>query len=110
MAYDAFTKFSEASSLVANLDKNSAQMAGAIDEEKTCIRSSLKMAKGSFPFKYLGAPLTTRKLSYSDCKPFVDKTVDRVRSWFAKHLSYAGRIQLVKSVCLASNYIGVKFL
>ena len=56
------------------------------------------MATGTFPFKYLGVPLTTRKLSFTDCKPLIEKTVARIRSWSAKYLSYAGRIQLIKSV------------
>lgn len=56
------------------------------------------MPLGSFPFRYLGAPLSYKKLSYVDCKVLVDKILARVRTWTVKHLSYAGRLVLVKSV------------
>ncbi|XP_056698045.1 uncharacterized protein [Spinacia oleracea] len=74
--FDAFTKFSLASGLEANLHKS----------------------EGSFPFRYLGVPLTTRKLSFTYCKHLIDRTVARIKSWTSKFLSYAGRLQLVKSV------------
>ncbi|XP_056688387.1 uncharacterized protein [Spinacia oleracea] len=96
--FKAFTMFSSASSLAANLDKSNVYMGGVSDDDEISIRSGLGMLKGSFPFRYLGVPLTTRKLKYSDCRPLVDKTVARVRSWSSKLLSYVGRLQLVKTV------------
>lgn len=60
--------------------------------------TSLQMQLGSFPFRYLGVPLSPRKLAYADCKALVDKILARMKSWTVKHLSYAGRLVLVKSV------------
>lgn len=57
--FDAFSKFLEASGLAANLDKSSVYMAGVTNDEEQIIRVGLGMVKGSFPFKYLGVPLTT---------------------------------------------------
>ncbi|XP_019267399.1 PREDICTED: uncharacterized protein LOC109244718 [Nicotiana attenuata] len=49
-------------------------------------------------FKYLGAPLSTRKLTMIQWKPLIEKIVARTTSWTAKKLSYAGRSQLISSV------------
>ncbi|XP_056691739.1 uncharacterized protein [Spinacia oleracea] len=96
--FQAFTKFSKASGLEANLHKSDVYVAGVSDSAASQIVDTLGIAKGSFPFKYLGVPLTTRKLSYTDCKPLIEKTVARIKSWATKFLSYAGRLQLVRSV------------
>ena len=53
---------------------------------------------GSLPVKYLGVPLITTRLSYSACKPLVDSITARISSWTAKFLTFAGRLQLIKSV------------
>ncbi|XP_074277740.1 uncharacterized protein LOC141601363 [Silene latifolia] len=53
---------------------------------------------GQFPFRYLGVPISSKRLSVADCNRVVDKIVARIRGWGAKHLSYAGRLVLVKAV------------
>ncbi|KAH0682653.1 hypothetical protein KY289_020405 [Solanum tuberosum] len=52
---------------------------------------------GEFPFKYLGVPLSTKKLTIMQWSPLVNKIIARISSWTAKKLSYAGRMQLVQS-------------
>lgn len=47
---------------------------------------------------YLGVPLSTNKLSIVQWKPLIDEIVAKISSWTTKKLSYAGRIQLVRSV------------
>lgn len=56
------------------------------------------LAQGSFPVRYLGVPLTTKKLRKQDYQPLLDKIHSRFTSWTVKHLSFAGRLQLLKSV------------
>ena len=53
------------------------------------------------PFKYLGVPLSTKKLSIIQWYPLIDKIMARIKSWTAKKRSYAGRTQLIKSVLFA---------
>jgi hypothetical protein len=53
------------------------------------------------PFKYLGVPLSSRKLTVHQCRPLIDKIVAKIRHWTAKLLSYAGRLQLIRSVLFA---------
>ncbi|XP_021865115.2 uncharacterized protein [Spinacia oleracea] len=96
--FAAFTKFSLASGLEANLHKSEVYLAGVPNHIACITVNSIGVPQGSFPFRYLGVPLTTRKLSFTDCKPLIDRTVARIKSWTSKFLSYAGRLQLVKSV------------
>ncbi|KAE8658505.1 hypothetical protein F3Y22_tig00116971pilonHSYRG00674 [Hibiscus syriacus] len=60
--------------------------------EDTGIRSSC------LPVCYLGISLVIRKLRISDCQPLVDKIEGRLQTWVARHLSYAGRIQLIQAL------------
>lgn len=47
--FNAFSKFSEASSWAANLDKSIIYMAVVTENEEQVIRTGLGMIKGSFP-------------------------------------------------------------
>ncbi|XP_019264619.1 PREDICTED: uncharacterized protein LOC109242218 [Nicotiana attenuata] len=53
---------------------------------------------GSIPFKYLGVPLSARKLNIHQCLPLIEKITERVRCWSSRMLSYSGRVQLIKLV------------
>lgn len=46
----------------------------------------------------LGIPLATKKLKLIEWQPLITKITRRISSWTTKKLSYAGRVQLVKSV------------
>nr|XP_010314353.1 uncharacterized protein LOC104645042 [Solanum lycopersicum] len=50
------------------------------------------------PFKYLGVPLSTKKMSVMQWYPLIEKIMARITSWTARKLSYAGRTQLVQTV------------
>lgn len=56
---------------------------------------------GELPFRYLGVPISTKKLSSVDCEILVEKMVKRVRTWSTRNISFAGRRQLVNSVLLS---------
>ncbi|XP_020263301.1 uncharacterized protein LOC109839283 [Asparagus officinalis] len=62
--------------------------------------------------KYLGLPLTAKRLSYTDCSSLIGKIYNQFQTWQQnKCLTYAGRLELIKSVILGiqtywlSNYI-----
>ena len=80
---NAFQNFSKASGLEVN---NAMQIA-----------NSIQMPIGTFPFRYLGVPLATKKLTYSQCKP-IDRITARAQGWMTHCLSYAGRLQLIKVI------------
>jgi hypothetical protein len=72
---------------------------------KDSIGKVTSIAEGSLPFRYLGKPLTSKKLSIHHYMPLVDRIVERIRNWSSKLLSHAGRLQLIASVTFAvANY------
>ncbi|XP_021747410.1 uncharacterized protein LOC110713262 [Chenopodium quinoa] len=93
-----FDKFSKASGLSAILDENEVFFGGGSEDEQQILRDALGVSQGNLPFRYLGVPLSSKKLTINQCRPLVEKVTARITSWTARHLSYAGRIQLVKGV------------
>ncbi|XP_057247465.1 uncharacterized protein LOC104883536 [Beta vulgaris subsp. vulgaris] len=81
LLFNAFSKFSPASGLMAKLEKSNLYTAGVSEEEKIRLYLIVQIPMGSFHFKYLGVPLRTRKLFYQECKPLIENIVARVRAW-----------------------------
>lgn len=54
--------------------------------------------RGRLPFKYLGGPILSKKLSNTDCQVLVDKLTTRIRSWGSRNLSSARRVQMINGV------------
>lgn len=69
LLYAAFTQFSQASSLKENLDKSNIYITGVDMVQKDMIQQVVSMPHRVFLFKYLGVPLSTRKLFYYECNP-----------------------------------------
>ncbi|XP_074315706.1 uncharacterized protein LOC141651914 [Silene latifolia] len=90
--------FSEASGLCMNKNKSDVYLNGVNDSLATNLVRLAGFQLGQFPFRYLGVPISYKRLSVADCSRVVDKIVARIRGWGAKHLSYAGRLVLVKAV------------
>ncbi|XP_020253929.1 uncharacterized protein LOC109830994 [Asparagus officinalis] len=96
----------------ANTSKCSVYFGGIDESLKNHICSYLGFSEGSLPMKYLGLPLNAKRLSYLDCSTLIDKISNKFQSWqHQRQLSYAGRLQLIKSTILGiqtywiSNYI-----
>ncbi|KAJ0008203.1 hypothetical protein Pint_30736 [Pistacia integerrima] len=53
---------------------------------------------GQLPVRYLGVPLISTRLRHSDCRPLLERILSRIRLWTSASLTYAGRLQLIKSV------------
>lgn len=49
-----------------------------------------------FPCRYLGIPLSVRRLTKAQEQPLVDKVADRLPTWMSGLLSRAGRLLLTK--------------
>ena len=93
-----FSNFSTVSGLQANLDKSCIYFCGLSVQDQEAIQELLPIPKGQLPFRYLGVPLSSRKLSFHNCKPLLEKVQPRVSNWSHKLLSYAGRLQLIRAV------------
>lgn len=56
------------------------------------------MACGNLPFRHLGVPMNSRKLSLASCELLLHQIKTRLSSWTTKTLSFSGRLVLIKTV------------
>nr|XP_009602091.1 uncharacterized protein LOC104097252 [Nicotiana tomentosiformis] len=84
--------------LQANKEKSSIYFGGVTQGVQDQILQLLGFPKGELPFKYLGIPLATKKISLLKWQPLISKMVSRISTWTAKKLLYARRSQLIQTV------------
>lgn len=98
---NTFQHFFEMPGLQVNMDKISLYIVGVSNMINCQMINDLHVKQGELPFKYLGVPFSTRKLSAHQCLPMVEKMIDSVKCWSSKFLSYSGRLKHIKIVLLA---------
>ncbi|OIT26379.1 hypothetical protein A4A49_56174, partial [Nicotiana attenuata] len=86
--HQCFNQFSDASVLKANLGKRSVYFGGVRRDNIERIQHELGFSTGELPFRYLGVPLPTKKLSLLQWQSLIEKIVAKISSWTAKKLSY----------------------
>ena len=80
------------------MQKSSFFASGLTEEEVSTIQASTGMPRGSLPMLYLGVLLCTKKLNLENCELLLQQIKQRLSSWSAKALSFAGRLLLIKTV------------
>lgn len=95
---EIFTEFACASGLKISLEKSTIYMAGVTDAAKQSILEQFPFDTGTLPVRYLGLPLLTKMMTVNDYTPLLEKIRNRISSWTARYLSFAGRLQLISSV------------
>ncbi|GAB2276995.1 hypothetical protein Dimus_039218 [Dionaea muscipula] len=93
--------FGEISGLEANMGKSSIYFGGVELGRQQDLAALLGFEIGKGVFKYLGVPLSAKKLQIKFYKPLIEKITARISSWTTRMLSYAGRLQLIKSILLS---------
>ncbi|XP_056698010.1 uncharacterized protein [Spinacia oleracea] len=88
---EGFKIFSDTTGLQANPSKSSVYCCGIEEHTKLNIGTINGFTFGTLPFRYLGVPISTRKLQAGECDLLVDKMVSRIKIWSSRHLSFAGR-------------------
>ncbi|GKA35240.1 reverse transcriptase domain, reverse transcriptase zinc-binding domain protein [Tanacetum coccineum] len=101
---DSLEEFKNVSGLTPSLPKSTAYFCNVLNYVKLDILSILPFEEGKLPIKYLGVPLVFSRLIFRDCTELVEKVRERIRDWKNKFLSFAGRVQLIRSV-LASMHV-----
>nr|GEU47494.1 hypothetical protein [Tanacetum cinerariifolium] len=94
----AIEEFGGMSGLLPNYNKSTIIFGCMKENDKQYILRNVPFKVEKLPVKYLGVPLTSKRLSVSNCKSLLDKIKNRVMNWKNKCLSYAGRLQLIASV------------
>lgn len=93
--------FANVSGLEASPEKTAIYFGNVKEEDQTRILQLTRFKKGTFPFRYLGVPITSKKLTRADCDVLIDKIMHRIMCWSSRHLSYAARTTLVNVVLLS---------
>ena len=95
---DILSLFGEASGLKTNVQKSSAFPIRCQEEDIQVIHDNLPCEVSEFPCRYLGLPLSLKKLMKAQFQPIIDRLADQLPGWKADLLNRAGRAVLVQSV------------
>ena len=93
----AMDSFSKISGLAINHDKSYVFLSGVDPDLRIAITNQLSFKPGTLPVKYLGVPLISTRLTYQNYVALIDRITSRIKVWTSASLTYAGRLQLVKS-------------
>ncbi|AAC24057.1 Contains similarity to reverse transcriptase-like protein gb/2244803 from A. thaliana chromosome 4 contig gb/Z97336 [Arabidopsis thaliana] len=93
-----FNDFALWSGLRISMEKSTLFLAGTSATAHQTITSTYPFSVGTLPVRYLGLPLVNKRLSAADYLPLLEKIRQRIGSWTARFLSFAGRLNLISSV------------
>ena len=94
---EILNNFSSLSGLEINHNKSQVFVSGVVVALRTDIINCLAFRLGSLPVKYLGVPLISSRLTHQHCLPLIERIISRIKLWTSTSLTYAGRLQLIKS-------------
>ena len=98
MILQVLEEFKAFSGLSVSVEKSCFFSSGLTEPEIETIVSTSGIPAGSFPIRYLGLPLNTRKLSLANCEPLLQQIKSKINSWTSKYVSFAGRQVLISTV------------
>ncbi|GJX90624.1 hypothetical protein Tco_0343950 [Tanacetum coccineum] len=95
---ESLDEFKRVSGLVPSIPKSTVFFCNVGNTMKNEILGIMPFLEGNLPAMYLGVPLISSRLLNRDCKILVEKAKNRIGDWKNKSLSFAGRLQLCKSI------------
>ncbi|KAL0287140.1 UNVERIFIED_CONTAM: hypothetical protein Sradi_7131400 [Sesamum radiatum] len=95
---EVLTEFAAMSGLHINPLKSQIILSRSVQSQRQQLIDIMGFQEGTLPLKYLGVPLVASRLSIADCQPLIQKVEGRLAGWNTLNLSFAGRLQLLKSV------------
>ncbi|KAK3119980.1 hypothetical protein QOZ80_9AG0678970 [Eleusine coracana subsp. coracana] len=107
---DLLQLFGDASGLKTNVQKSSAYPIQCRQEDIEVIQSSLPCAVSEFPCKYLGLPLSLKKLTKNQVRQIIDRIADLLPGWKSELMNKAGRavhVQFVMTVTLIYSLMAI---
>ena len=93
--------FGDASGLKTNVQKSSVMPIQCSEDDMAVIQSLLPCEIMNFPCKYLGLPLSLKKLTKEQFQPIIDRITDQLPGWKADLMTRAGRVVQVQFVLTA---------
>ncbi|KAL2237640.1 UNVERIFIED_CONTAM: hypothetical protein Sindi_0955700 [Sesamum indicum] len=94
-------RFAEWSGLRLNVQKSHLIISRSAQGLREEMLEVLGFQEGVLPMRYLGLPLFSSRLTVADCNPLLLKIDKHIAGWEGMALSYAGRVQIIKSVLLS---------
>jgi len=101
MAEDLLQLFGSTTGLKTNIQKSSVLPIHCSEEDMTIVQAHLPCEVQEFPCKYLGLPLSLRKLTQVQLQQLIDKIADQLPGWKADLMNRAGRAIQVQHVLTA---------
>ena len=95
---EVFNTFARCSGLKISMEKSTVYLAGLARSSSQEIVEKFPFEVGNLPVRYLGLPLLTKKLTSTDYLPLLEHIKKKIGSWSSRFLSYAGRLNLIRSV------------
>ncbi|XP_062075373.1 uncharacterized protein LOC133779427 [Humulus lupulus] len=93
--------FSTTSGLFPNEAKSAIYCSGMRESEIERVIAASGFSRSSLPFRYLGIPICSKRISKVECGIILDKMVARIRQWSSRNLSYSARAILINSVLMS---------
>jgi hypothetical protein len=93
--------FGDATGLYTNLDKCVATLITCSQEEVQLTHNALSCAVGAFPCRYLGVPLSTRRLRRSEEQFLIDAVAARIPLWKDHLMNAASQVALTQATLSA---------
>lgn len=90
--------FSYWSGLFPNKNKSEVFFSGGDSSIRNRIFWAFGFQEGKLPVRYLGVPIISSRLSKADCTTLTERITARIQSWEHCFLSFAGRMQLIRSM------------
>lgn len=91
-------QFKDWSGLDTNEAKSEIFYGGFTATEAASLCALSGYRRGEFPTRYLGLPLSPKRISAATLQPFIDRITSKLHSWTVKLLSFAGKVTLISSV------------
>lgn len=95
--FTVLSQFEKFSGLEVNMSKTSMFSSGLSAQTQLNILNRFRLRSIQLPVRYLGLPLCSKKLSVRDCDPLLAQVRRKLNGWMNRHLSMAGRLQLISS-------------
>jgi hypothetical protein len=95
---DILQIFGEVLGLCNNVQKSSVYPIRCDDNERAVVQQLLPCELSDFPCRYLGLPLSLKKLTKDQVQPIVDRIANQLQGWKADLLTKPGRKVLIQFV------------
>ena len=90
--------FGAAMGLRTNIQKSCVSPIQCSEDDLAMVQTHFPCEIQEFPCKYLGLPLSLKKLTRAQLQPLIEKVADHLPGWKADLLNRAGRATYVQSV------------